>query len=74
MSNNKKINKWLILLRLKPYIKPYKYRIIIGIIFGFLYGLTSFGLPLVAGWTVGLVSNEGFSISSIKLSVQKIIY
>ena len=39
-----------------------------GIIFGFLYGLTSFGLPLVAGWTVGLISNEGFSISSIKIS------
>ena len=68
MSNNKKINNWLILLRLKPFIKPYKYRIIIGLIFGFLYGLTSFGLPLVAGWTVGLVSNEGFSISSFKIS------
>ena len=68
MSNNKKINKWSILLRLKPFVRPYKFRIIIGIIFGFLYGLTSFGLPLVAGWTIGLVTNDGFSISSIKTS------
>ena len=68
MKNGKKFNKWSIIFRLNPFLAPYKLRIIIGIIFGFLYGVTSIGLPLVAGWVVGLVSNESFSISTIQLT------
>ena len=68
MKINEKLNKWSIIFRLKPFIAPYKLRIILGILFGFLYGVTSFGLPIVAGWVVGLVSNESFSISSIQLT------
>ena len=36
MKNGKKFNKWSIIFRLNPFIAPYKFRIIIGIIFGFL--------------------------------------
>ena len=49
------------LSRLIPYIKPYRFRLIIGIIMGILYGATSFGLIAALGWATGIISGDSLS-------------
>jgi subfamily B ATP-binding cassette protein MsbA len=53
------------LLRLLPYIRPYRARLGAGIIFGILYGATSFGIIVALRLALGGISGEGFSAGNI---------
>lgn len=50
-----------LLKRLTPFISPYRLRLTMGILFGILYGVTSFGLPLIVGWAFGFISGDQLS-------------
>lgn len=55
---------WGTLKRLAPYIKPYRVRLISGILFGILYGAASFGLLVALGWATGLISGDDLNLAN----------
>jgi subfamily B ATP-binding cassette protein MsbA len=63
-SKNEDSINWEILKRLVPFIKPYRTRLFSGILFGILYGATSFGLLVALGWTTGLISGDDLNIAN----------
>ena len=52
------------LARLLPYIKPYRLRLVSGILFGILHGAASFGLLAALGWATGLISGEDIKMAA----------
>ena len=54
-------NDWRILKRLFQFIKPYRFRLTVGILMGVLYGLTMSGLLVAVGWATGIISGEDIS-------------
>lgn len=52
---------WAVLKRLWPFIRPYRLRLGSGILFGVLYGATSFGLLAALGLATGLISGDDLS-------------
>lgn len=51
--------------RLFPFIRPYRVRLIIGIICGVLHGVTSFGLLVALYWALGCISGDDMSLSRL---------
>ncbi len=49
------------LKQLIPYIKPYRGRLVVGIIMGVLYGATTSALIAALGWATGLISGDTLS-------------
>jgi len=60
---SKKTNDYKILLRLKPYLRPYWMRLALGILMGVLYGAASSATILALGWSFGLLSGESLHAS-----------
>ncbi len=56
---------WDLLKRPLPFIKPYRGRLTAGILFGILFGATSFGLLAALGWATGIISGENLSASPL---------
>ena len=52
---------WSALKRLAPFIKPYRFRLTVGILMGLLYGVTTSGLLIAVGWATGIISGEDIS-------------
>lgn len=51
--------------RLLPFVKPYRLRLVFGLVCAMLQGGATFGLFVALKWALGGISGEGFSLSTI---------
>ena len=51
----------LIFQRLLPFVKPYRLRLLVGIVCGVLYGTATFSLLIALGWALGAISGDDLS-------------
>ena len=65
MAKNTNKLDWELIKRLIPIVNPYRRRLIAGILFGILYGASSFGLLAALGWATGILSGENLSASPV---------
>ncbi|MBN2162014.1 MAG: ABC transporter ATP-binding protein [Pontiellaceae bacterium] len=65
MSKDKKSqsNIFGVYTRLLPFVQPYRFRLLIGILCGMLFGAAQGGLILVVRWALGGISGESFDIT-----------
>jgi len=49
------------LKQLLPYIKPYRMRLVVGIVMGILYGATTSVMIAALGWATGMISGDTIS-------------
>ena len=54
--------------RLLPFVKPYRLRLLVGVVCGILYGTATFSLLIALGWALGAISGDditGFDFGSV---------